>query len=437
MMIRASQVVPVYPLTQDLQPGDVFIVRTPIQQQAAVYDEKGFLPFDYHYLRLKSLNYKDFYQNSSGPNQSTGFTLPGTDISAAAVAFPSYSFTVNANSGLDIALPLEGVQIGLDVLNTSSATVQLRINEAYSYAAERSDLLKSLKDNLDTVAKDELREMAQSTTEPLYLRMITRVFLAKKVSAIVTRTRDLNGSLNATLKNGPSSSIKEWPASMPEARVHVSAVTDRTVSLIEELPQPMVIGYLAWDYPILDNGELGTTAIATLDRLERRSTEIGGQELGRRLTELERLAFGSFNEELQARLAMDYVWSRLDWPVPVHEMSPNKPPRAGIIVPYRMEINPYIQKDNQIIIVADSAPQPFLVPVETVDAITRYYDFLEEVKHYITDADGSLNARRMRGIELVIDTASTWAKDMAKNVNSTIHTRKMESPPATHPGSGE
>ena len=44
--IRASQVIPVYPLTEDLQPGDLFLVQTPVEEQARVYMEKGFLPLE-------------------------------------------------------------------------------------------------------------------------------------------------------------------------------------------------------------------------------------------------------------------------------------------------------------------------------------------------------------------------------------------------------
>ena len=52
LVIRASQVIPVYPLTEDLQPGDVLLVSTPIEDQARVYKDKGFLPLDQHLVRL-------------------------------------------------------------------------------------------------------------------------------------------------------------------------------------------------------------------------------------------------------------------------------------------------------------------------------------------------------------------------------------------------
>ena len=64
--IRASQVIPVYPLTEDIQPGDVFLVRTPIQKQADEYKKKGFLPLDQRMTRFFGLDYRSFYQNSFG-----------------------------------------------------------------------------------------------------------------------------------------------------------------------------------------------------------------------------------------------------------------------------------------------------------------------------------------------------------------------------------
>ena len=53
MVVRASQVMPVYPLTEDLQPGDVFLVQLPVDEQQKAYREKGFLAFDNLIDRLK------------------------------------------------------------------------------------------------------------------------------------------------------------------------------------------------------------------------------------------------------------------------------------------------------------------------------------------------------------------------------------------------
>ncbi|MDZ4184968.1 MAG: hypothetical protein U1D97_08325, partial [Desulfuromonadales bacterium] len=52
LVIRASQVIPVYPLTEDLQPGDVLLVSTPIEDQVKLFKKKGFLPLDQMQKRL-------------------------------------------------------------------------------------------------------------------------------------------------------------------------------------------------------------------------------------------------------------------------------------------------------------------------------------------------------------------------------------------------
>ncbi|MDR4498741.1 MAG: hypothetical protein MRK02_12605 [Candidatus Scalindua sp.] len=75
LTIRASQVIPVYPLTEDIQPGDVFLVQTPIEAQVKVYESKGFLPFDNHLVRLQPKGYFDFY--AGGYNIGTSTIPPG------------------------------------------------------------------------------------------------------------------------------------------------------------------------------------------------------------------------------------------------------------------------------------------------------------------------------------------------------------------------
>src|SRR5262249_20761502 len=48
LTVRASQVIPVYPLTRDLRPGDVFVTTVPIGQEVSAFEQKGFLPLDVH-----------------------------------------------------------------------------------------------------------------------------------------------------------------------------------------------------------------------------------------------------------------------------------------------------------------------------------------------------------------------------------------------------
>jgi hypothetical protein len=54
MTIRASQVIPLYPLTEDVQPGDIFLVQVSVDDQQKVFSEKGFLPLDNHIGRTPS-----------------------------------------------------------------------------------------------------------------------------------------------------------------------------------------------------------------------------------------------------------------------------------------------------------------------------------------------------------------------------------------------
>ena len=51
LVIRDSQVIPVYPLTEDLRPGDIFLVETPLQEKKQ-YEGDGYLRLDQHLYRL-------------------------------------------------------------------------------------------------------------------------------------------------------------------------------------------------------------------------------------------------------------------------------------------------------------------------------------------------------------------------------------------------
>jgi hypothetical protein len=53
--IRASQVIPVYPLSEDVEVGDVYLVRTRLEEQVKVYEDEGFLPLENLVTRLPGL----------------------------------------------------------------------------------------------------------------------------------------------------------------------------------------------------------------------------------------------------------------------------------------------------------------------------------------------------------------------------------------------
>ena len=60
------------------------------------------------------------------------------------------------------------------------------------------------------------------------------------------------------------------------ASLKVTMASDRSVSLTETFDRPLVIGFLAFDLPILDNGTLGAP-VSTQAQLEQRNPEKGRQ----------------------------------------------------------------------------------------------------------------------------------------------------------------
>ena len=57
MTLRASQIIPIYPLNEDVQPGDVFVVETPAPRQASDYKQRGYLDLEHLLGRLNPSGY--------------------------------------------------------------------------------------------------------------------------------------------------------------------------------------------------------------------------------------------------------------------------------------------------------------------------------------------------------------------------------------------
>jgi hypothetical protein len=131
LVIRASQVIPVYPLSEDLQPGDVLLVSTPIEEQVAIYKEKGFLPLDQHLVRLYSKDFKEFYNSRYGIDDKTTPPKKWQKVNsegkhnweiAPHAAFPTYQFSVETGSGLNLAIPIQGIPFALGLMNSGRAS---------------------------------------------------------------------------------------------------------------------------------------------------------------------------------------------------------------------------------------------------------------------------------------------------------------------------
>lgn len=321
LVIRASQVIPVYPLTEDVQPGDIFLVDRPIQQQHKQYMEDGFLPLDSHVCRLQPSGYESFYERSfavgNEETQVPKFWLaPGQGkdkawLSAPQAGFPSYSFSVKRGGGFNAALPINGVPIGLTLLGSDAADGSITIDKAKTYGV---DLVSLHADVTAWAQGDDARAFLlanRSTNDSKrYLRIITRVYLtgrmivqlnsaastsfgasggAPKPVELLTTTPNADPKiataeqygtnvekLNELLARSLQTMEVDGVSSMlPGATVKVVAASARSITMAEDfIDRPLVIGYLGFDLLIDKNGNLGFPT-ATRDVLERGREPMG------------------------------------------------------------------------------------------------------------------------------------------------------------------
>jgi hypothetical protein len=349
-VVRASQIIAVYPLTEDLHPGDVFLVTTPIETQVDLYKTRGFLPLEQPITRLSALDYKAFYAagywddryaqipHSSGANangtvkgtadatvqSSANGTVQGTANEAAShpdaashpepashptidgipaprAAFPSYNFAADATNGLQLALPLQGVPLGLGLMQTDKATGSATISDAYTYGVSMELALDALRKwHQDRYADDglsiisALAHIARNSPSPVYLRVVTRVYLTGGVvvsmfnanaesgavaggvapaPANVDLGQEVSGAANQSVLDAASQIFKNVNAAPPGGAVRVAQASRRSVTLSETFDRPLVVGYLGFDVPVLPTGELGVP-IATINQLEARAPTV-------------------------------------------------------------------------------------------------------------------------------------------------------------------
>lgn len=205
MVIRASQVIPVYPLTEDLQPGDVFLVQQTVDTQHTVYAEKGFLPLENMITRIHPTNYEHFYRHLSGVG-SKGKALPDYFIninasdtaapwsSAPNASFPTYSFSTRRGGGFNLALPIQGVPVGLSLLDGDAAQGTVTIADARTYGVDTVSLHQDVS-TWANMARPFLANFASIEGHTNYLRVITRVYLAGKLNVSLQSSRTRGGEI--------------------------------------------------------------------------------------------------------------------------------------------------------------------------------------------------------------------------------------------------
>ncbi len=276
LSIRASQVMPVYPLTRDLLPGDVFLTTTPIGSEVALFESKGFLPLDAHLVRLSTVEQiGEFYKRRVG--EGAGFpaaTESWEEVPAA--AFPSYSFDIRRGGGLNLAVPIQGVPVGLSYLGSAAATATISIQGGQTLGLD----IATLEPMLTDWCREHQSLLAAYANggegdRAVYVRVVTRVFRAKRMAVHLddVSSGGVSGAAGIALpspdagtpdaKKPAAERYSELAASLNAtaqaqfgANVKVVSVSGRSVSLDETFPDPMVFGYQAFDCLILPGGVL-------------------------------------------------------------------------------------------------------------------------------------------------------------------------------------
>ncbi len=303
--IRAEQVIPILPLTADMQPGDVFLVQTPIDDQHKAWKKGDYLPLDNHIYRFDPNNYSKFYENSFF-EANTPLTLPrewmrpapGNSAWAKAprAAFPTFTFQTSRGGGFNSMLPIQGVPIGLNLLGTTRANGTIVISDARTYGVDMASLIPQLEEWAKRNHAMLAPLGAEDPKNPQnFLRVVSRVYLAGGVDVTIQDARSFSGGTDIgaarpvellypdtlplasrgdgtpaervnELQNGIDAMNRMLGAEkvlddvkglIPGASVRVTSASARTVGMSQTFDPPLVIGYLGFDVSILKGGKLG------------------------------------------------------------------------------------------------------------------------------------------------------------------------------------
>jgi hypothetical protein len=204
MHIRSQQIIPVYPLTEDLEPGDVFVVDRPIQDQQQAWLEQGYLPLDTHLrnFRPDRADYHHFYAGryDTKEEQFPADTWRAKEWKEAPmVGFPTYTASVGRESGFDLAFPVQGIPLGLSLLDASEARVTISMPRAFTYALDELHLEDQVRAWAST---SEVRHhLADYAPNPAnvketirFLRVVSRVFAVQQLDVAMQRAETARGS---------------------------------------------------------------------------------------------------------------------------------------------------------------------------------------------------------------------------------------------------
>jgi hypothetical protein len=282
--IRAAHVYPVNPLTQDLQPGDIFFTDKSIEDLSA-WDDTGYLPLDHLILRLYPSNYISFYQSSFafGDTNLPYLWLKDNSWSNAPVAaFPGYTFKISQGGAMNVSLPIEGVPVGLGLMAAKDASGTVTIGDAHTYGVDEISLFNQVIDfiNITNNAANILHQFPPSGKEipnRFFLQVVSRVYTTGKVTVSMVKESSAGGAVSvgsADAVNIPQGTnaaldysnlvnavngIVSASSGPPKVggSLKFTQVSGRSVSLDETFPRPVLIGYVGFSVPVtrrqLDN----------------------------------------------------------------------------------------------------------------------------------------------------------------------------------------
>ncbi len=302
--VRASQVIPVYPMSEDVHVGDVYLVRSSIAKQHAEYRASGFLALQHRQVRLPYTNYSKVYfdgywedeygsvphkaltytnqtqpasANSSVSNNSAPvFTL----ANAARVAFPTYSFAAQSGYGLSAAFPVEGIPVALSFLGTDQVNGSVIISDARTYSGDLEQLFSMLSAwAKDTNSLQHLKSAALSASPtPVYLRVVTRVYMAREIAMSLNKFRSRGGSGDVGTSSGIRLANEDGSFNtnyigvlnaLNANRAALDALTkvgasgqfvsigDTSIGLKQSFDRQLVFGYIGFDVQVYENGDIG------------------------------------------------------------------------------------------------------------------------------------------------------------------------------------
>jgi len=195
LTLRASQIIPCYPLREDVEPGSMTVVNYTIPEMKRYWNQKGYLPFEIDYDHITSLDFRGWYRDSfgTGGNKNPYHTWREGWSSAPYAGFLSHSYTISRGESFSGALPLKGVPTMLSALNSRTAQVSVTLKKCHTVGIGETRLREAVGRWVDVVDNrihlyNKLREASGAKR---YMRIVSRVYLVEQVSVSVT---DLSAS---------------------------------------------------------------------------------------------------------------------------------------------------------------------------------------------------------------------------------------------------